>query len=564
MGSHYIRVGNLKIDKAILDLVCPAAGYDSTPPPPEIYCPANNYYIPSEPVFPDDGAPEVTPPVQGGDDEIIFIVSNHIPIEFKWNLNRSSGNLKWKIYGDNDVLLDSGTQAAGQFAYHFYKLDNGYPAGDGAMFFKVHFTCVTNGAYFTFCTTGATTSVIPVIKAWLNAPQLTNFDFRFSQLLTELWCCDEMNEVVGPMNMQNTISLKKLRLPASALSLITCDNMLLRSSIEDVVFPKTTNIETMKSALSYSKVRKVTFPDTISQSASDIYLESIVSYCDYLEEISFPHFTSQPIRLNNALANCPRLKKIKFHPNLIIKEVNGILANSPLASFENDDFVINNSDSLIFRTTILSNNFKVKKITLLNDLDNYTITTWLGPVGTTNNCVIETIEYPDKVKATRTSSYVMTSLKNVIMPKEVTDLVSDVNFPYINQPNLEMLTKVDNFNGAIFTYTLTCPVNLKIFNQPDAIFSHSGTSTSSGIRCSGTLAAPRSLEYFDIKWNESVAAGLAAVNLAYNNLSKTEIERIFTALPAVAGTYYIRVNNNPGSVAADGTIASNKGWTVTK
>ncbi len=43
MGSHYIPVGKLKIDKSILDLACPAAGYGETPPPPEIYCPINGY-----------------------------------------------------------------------------------------------------------------------------------------------------------------------------------------------------------------------------------------------------------------------------------------------------------------------------------------------------------------------------------------------------------------------------------------------------------------------------------------------------------------------------------------
>src|SRR5690554_4501715 len=89
MGSHYIPVGKIKIDKEILDIACPAAGYGETPPPPEIYCPANGYEAP-EP-FTEEPEPPLIPP---GDGEFVFLVDNTL-----------SAYIRFNIVGNYDAVL---------------------------------------------------------------------------------------------------------------------------------------------------------------------------------------------------------------------------------------------------------------------------------------------------------------------------------------------------------------------------------------------------------------------------------------------------------------------------
>lgn len=70
------------------------------------------------------------------------------------------------------------------------------------------------------------------------------------------------------------------------------------------------------------------------------------------------------------------------------------------------------------------------------------------------------------------------------------------------------------------------------------------------------------LTSIDIDWaNSTFGGGAPQVDLRYNNLDKTEIDRIFTALPTTAKT--INVAGNPGAATCDTSIATTKTWTVT-
>jgi hypothetical protein len=54
--------------------------------------------------------------------------------------------------------------------------------------------------------------------------------------------------------------------------------------------------------------------------------------------------------------------------------------------------------------------------------------------------------------------------------------------------------------------------------------------------------------------------GTISINL--NNLSATELDAIYTALPSLTGSASINVTSNPGTGSDDPTIATAKGWTV--
>ena len=78
---------------------------------------------------------------------------------------------------------------------------------------------------------------------------------------------------------------------------------------------------------------------------------------------------------------------------------------------------------------------------------------------------------------------------------------------------------------------------------------------------SSTQRSP--IEYVEINWAGSDYSGISPqIDLRSNNLSATELDRIFTALPTVTAKT-INVAGNVGSSTCDTTIATAKGWTVT-
>ena len=101
--------------------------------------------------------------------------------------------------------------------------------------------------------------------------------------------------------------------------------------------------------------------------------------------------------------------------------------------------------------------------------------------------------------------------------------------------------------------------NMTNFNQP--------TLRCSSLLLTGTSASVRSqLTYINIDWANSIFSGTnPQIDLRYNALSNTEIDRIFGLLPNYSGsgvTHTINVASNVGSATCTPSIATLKGWTV--
>ena len=90
------------------------------------------------------------------------------------------------------------------------------------------------------------------------------------------------------------------------------------------------------------------------------------------------------------------------------------------------------------------------------------------------------------------------------------------------------------------------------------------TLRASSFTLTGTSNAVRSnIAYINIDWANSNFGGTGNIDIRYNALSATELDRIFTALPTVTGTHVINVASNIGSATCNTAIATVKGWTVT-
>jgi hypothetical protein len=90
------------------------------------------------------------------------------------------------------------------------------------------------------------------------------------------------------------------------------------------------------------------------------------------------------------------------------------------------------------------------------------------------------------------------------------------------------------------------------FNQP--------TLKATSLNMNFSSSRPGSYEYIEIDWANSTFTA-SGINVSYNKLSATELNRIFTALPAATAT--ITITGNPGAATCTRSIATAKGWTVT-
>lgn len=90
------------------------------------------------------------------------------------------------------------------------------------------------------------------------------------------------------------------------------------------------------------------------------------------------------------------------------------------------------------------------------------------------------------------------------------------------------------------------------------------TFRASSFILTGTSDAVRSnIANININWSNSNFGGTGNIDIRYNALDATELDRIFTALPTVTGTHVINVASNIGSATCNTAIATVKGWTVT-
>lgn len=114
--------------------------------------------------------------------------------------------------------------------------------------------------------------------------------------------------------------------------------------------------------------------------------------------------------------------------------------------------------------------------------------------------------------------------------------------------------------GMCGIFQITCGQNvyqmLTEFDVPTARFAKL-------VFTGGSVGQRSLINYIDIDWTNSDYSGTSPqIDLRFNNLNVTELNRIFTALPSVSGKT-ISIIGNPGVSSCDTSIATIKGWSVT-
>jgi len=514
MGSHYIPVGKLKIDKYILDIACPAAGYDTTPPDPAIYCPANKYYDPDKPLpyIPDENLPAVNP----NDGEIILICTTDWHAAINVQTNTSTGQVKYSIYGVNDSLIYSQNVNSGVVFFYQFPSVGGTDLGNGKLAYKVIITAVT-GALTIFKTLKKTlydNFGWPILEAHIKCPSLTTLtdaflDEGYIQYIKFYGAHDNLTSLV--QFTKGTTELKKLELPTSLNGLTSINYMLLSSGCETCIFHATSLPEliTALGAFSSSGIKSNPLAH-IAQLPKCTNIGSMYAY-------------TKNLKGDLLLPECP-----------VGNNITGIVSGSYISR-------------LIFQG-------------VMNGTFGNTISIIAGYTP-----YLEEIVLPEEMLGLQDFIYTFSSalsLKKLTLPKKIVLSGTVTALPSIfigtgsekKANNIEVITTCNEWvlvSGR--SWTETPPRALKRFDQPSLAVAIFEINKSSNVQLD--------LEYISINFS-ALATSSGSFVVRYANLSQTELNRISNLLPTVTSGIF-NVTLNPGYATFDKTIAQAKGWTVT-
>lgn len=523
-------------------------------PDPAVYCPANGYVNPTPAYVPDPAIPVVTPV----DGSVVLICSTNAGGNLAFVVNVSSGLVKYEIYGYGGTLLTSGTFMSGSaFSYTFTTSMAGCESLTGEKFFKVVFSANTAGQNITQARVNSTSALYSIVEAYINSPVITVFNFDNCQILKKVWMCETLDSLNTTSNsykiFNNTYMLEEVTMSTSMAAATNMDYWF-----------------------QYSAIKKLILPANMPSCASIKY---ICNYCAAYQ-VTLPATAKINGRLDNAFANMPNIKELVFSNGFSsltgIINVYSTFLNSP--NFEKIDF----SDLTVNNGYVLFKQLKKLNSPAKDGIFNIKIDTGFVSFNSNFNQVLNAkkITYTgDGSLATSSETSGIANLPNLVeftypsnVPKAYSSLFSNlpalkkINLPSVynlangsaintlfggyGAENVEEITEEVIWGTNVHTFNSTYLKKLKRLNQP--------TLRLSALSCSGSTTVPRSLEYIEIDWANSTFTSL--IDLMYNNLDATELNRIFTSLPSMTQT--IRVTGNPGAATCDPSIATAKGWTV--
>ncbi len=504
MGSHYIPVGKLKIDKEILDIACPAAGY-----------------------YPDDPfSEEPETPESISEGEFVFLVDNSM-----------SSRVGFFVSGDYTISL---TELDGTIIKTFDK-SSGATTGwtlDNSTYKQWHVRVTgRNGQEISTIRRidTWTPETQPILWAWIKATSsltsLSSFmygvksfkgvtlDGDFSGLTSfkRAFYGTSIEQCTIPTYMPSLTEFTEM-FAYSKIRKVTMENIVVdKNTTFQYMFYQTpllkkidisvdTEIETVASAFyrfaEYSNVEEVIMDINIIGNGEAQNFANVTGFCSNLKKFYSPYFNGTFALISN-FGNCVKLQEIHIRGTSLITSSLGIF-NVP--SLKQIHFDIETFTGSTFVSSDLRPYYS-KNYSL--DIATYP-TNSIGFDFSDSNT-------PSITKITGTFSYL-----------ESGSTFCSINFPSrtnlreINAPNLALRHLV--LGKYYLGYPIVLPITQVILDFANSSFSSSGDVV---IIC---------------------------------QIDATEINRIFSELPAMTKT--IDVRGCPGYSGCDKSIAQAKGWTV--
>lgn len=537
-------------------MACPAAGYSETPPPPAIYCPANGYVNPNDPddpweqVFPEyvpeEGLPIISNPAT---DEIVLLCSNQVGGVVQFYCNRNTGNVDWELYGDGDILLDSASSSATSLTFNLLDRTDGYLA-NGIYYYVIKLKPATG--YFTQFRCYSYSTVYPFVEAYINAPNLTTFDLSGQTLLKKCWMCatmDSLNNSTSYKGFNGDINLVDLTLPTSMALQTNLEYWFVSTGLTRLLLPSNMPaLTTMLYTFRYSKIREVIMPDV-----SPLLWKLEYTFADTLiQEVAIKDCTT--LSLNNTFYNAVELISVNYPTSWSCSYLSATYSNCKklikAGSNNNYEVVFNLTDGSYLSNPI-GGTYYIKKL-IFNGSAN--LATSLSSLTQSNVYALEECILPENMNGLTSFNGNYTghcaSLKKLGLPLSMSNLAGSIGLLSTGAKNVEEITTCNNWGSNVLNFGIGATAyKLKRFDQP--------ALRTTSLSIAGTSSIQGALEYVDVDWSYLTQN----VDLRYNNLSASEIDRIFTALPVLSGKT-ISINGNPGAATCDRSIATAKGWTV--
>lgn len=458
MGSHYIPVGKIKIDKDILDIVCPAAGYGETPPPPEIYCPAEGY-IPDPSIYHEDPIITEAPRPAEGQIRLIVTDSGSRHIQFKCQVSSSKQYIV-TVTGADDTVIETQTKNNNTVFSTFVPLGAGYIA-EGYTYFYIDIAPAVDYDLTLFQATINKTydeSGGYIIAAYFNTPEILDLSAMFKDN-KRVKCIEFVSNANSLTTLaeacRNADELENFVFPAQMNSLTTvyyawaATPGLKKINMNEVSTPV---LENMQGFLNQTGLKEFIFQKNID---SVLTLVGGLYNSLNLEKATLYESAANLEYIDNLFSGCEKLKGKIIYPEM---------------------------PSLINFEYVHRNNHEVEEIQFLGSYDDETIATF-GREMFLNCKKVKKIKYPEKMKMSTdyfNSIQGCVELEDLILPK--TWLSSTVNYqsntPYkafflnlYTNPKLKSISTVEesDLTADKFAYdlNLTNCLKLKKFIQPN-------------------------------------------------------------------------------------------------
>ena len=488
-------------------------------PDPVIYCPANGY-IPDPEIY--------TPPVvlpESTTQSITFICNASVG---NWKCNTynyklvkyTAGSYLYELFDNTGTLVDSWTSGVEDIDFDFPTNDRYYTVR-----ISIASPNYITGFYNNDASAPINNNCIEAIIC--NVPNATKIGCKGNTNLTSI------------LFMPGT--------SASIYSIVDMFDGCKKMNYFNPDWSAMTNLAEPYRGFKNSFITKVDWStlDTSNFALAD----SIFMNAAYLEEVIFPN-TFYETRMYFMFDNTPRLKRVTM-PITIIPV--GTPNNSAVNFFRNSgvegEIIFPQCEWIAANNSMFLNCQYLEVIRLKGNWSALTISSDM-----ITGCVsLVTLELPRIIGGTTASvnifSTALTALKYFIAPDD-----GYVVFPV---------------NSGLISITGECDTT-RYATKPSVTLSTNFRTTLSEFQCAklkvqnltvGTSLATQFtvLTALELDWANSPWASGTPIRIAAN-IDATEINRIFTALPALARTIDVRYSS--GYATCDKTIATAKGWTV--
>lgn len=528
MGSHYIPVGKIKIDKEILDIACPAAGYGETPPDPAIYCPANGYIQEDEPWV----SPVVTP--QPGNEEILLICSDYYEAAVSVRIRTLSSYTRCELLSSSMSVIssiDKNTSSLTTF-------DIDFPTRDTGTVYIIRFSIVTQGGQFTeFRSYNVRADLVGdwmILEAKFNTPNMQKLEYAFDGMTNFKVChfYSNMDSLTSFMYGFRNTSLERIEGIKHFAILTSFNNTFYGTPCKfwdftdwyapNAFFPH---------AFRYSRVENVIFSEN----------------CGLIADYTFENTPLKTITApNNILKIAGAYCRYTFQnaPNFI-----GTDSVNKAIKFEI-------TDATVSIERILYDSLNIKKIEFIGTANGLTNMSFSFS-GTKS---LEELILPTSMNSIPVWSSTIrytNKLKKITLPISMASWTAGwTNNSIPNNNIIEELTTCETYHPDV-TRVWLYGTRWKKVIQPSLKVHRLYIGNSATGRCLDLVGD------IDIDFENSPFEDSPAI-LLYANLPASELDAIYTRLPDFTGSTIRKIyaSSNPGYAASNVAIATAKNWDV--